>query len=77
MKQLKTSKKFFIQKAIGWALREYAKTTPDVVWKYVQTNELAPLSKREAIKHIQYLYGIKNKKQAKLYHRDHRSSIVI
>ncbi|MCV5062626.1 DNA alkylation repair protein, partial [Escherichia coli] len=50
--QLHSSKEFFIQKAIGWVLREYAKTNPDVVWEYVQNNELAPLSKREAIKHI-------------------------
>ncbi|MEY8350669.1 DNA alkylation repair protein [Bacillus cereus] len=50
--QLKSSKEFFIQKAIGWVLREYAKTSPNVVWEYVQNNELAPLSKREAIKHI-------------------------
>ncbi|MGZ9784567.1 DNA alkylation repair protein [Bacillus mycoides] len=50
--QLKSSKEFFIQKAIGWVLREYAKTSPDAVWEYVQNHELAPLSKREAIKHI-------------------------
>lgn len=50
--QLKSSKEFFIQKAIGWVLREYAKTNPQVVWEYVQNNELASLSKREAIKHI-------------------------
>ncbi|MBJ8030511.1 DNA alkylation repair protein [Bacillus cereus group sp. N21] len=50
--QLKSSKEFFTQKAIGWVLREYAKTSPDVVWEYVQNHELAPLSKREAIKHI-------------------------
>ncbi|WP_243525009.1 DNA alkylation repair protein [Bacillus pseudomycoides] len=50
--QLKSSKEFFIQKAIGWVLREYAKTSPNVVWEYTQNNALAPLSKREAIKHI-------------------------
>ncbi|KEK25144.1 DNA alkylation repair protein [Bacillus gaemokensis] len=50
--QLNSSKEFFIQKAIGWVLREYAKKSPNVVWEYVQNNELAPLSKREAIKHI-------------------------
>ncbi|PEI85854.1 DNA alkylation repair protein [Bacillus pseudomycoides] len=50
--QLKSSKEFFIQKAIGWVLREYAKSSPDIVWEYVQNHELAPLSKREAIKHI-------------------------
>lgn len=50
--ELSRSKEFFIQKAIGWALREYAKTNPEGVWEFVQTNHLAPLSKREAIKHI-------------------------
>ena len=38
------------------------KTKPDVVWEYVQNNELAPLSKREAIKHIKENYGINNEK---------------
>ena len=38
--QLHSSKEFFIQKAIGWVLR-IRKTSPDVVWEYVQNNELA------------------------------------
>ncbi|MFM2225157.1 MAG: hypothetical protein RJA07_1359 [Bacteroidota bacterium] len=46
------SKEFFIQKAIGWALREYAYTNSDFVIDFVQTNDLANLSKREAIKNI-------------------------
>lgn len=46
------SKEFFIQKAIGWVLREYAKTNPEVVRQFVHNNELAALSKREALKHI-------------------------
>lgn len=49
---LSGSKEFFIQKAIGWALREYSKTNPDWVLKFVQSYELAPLSKREALKRI-------------------------
>lgn len=52
IEQLRHSKEFFVQKAIGWVLREYAKTRPNVVWEYVQSTELAPLSKREALKHI-------------------------
>ena len=31
IKQHSDSKEFFIQKAIGWALREYAKTNSEVV----------------------------------------------
>lgn len=44
------SKEFFIQKAIGWALREYSKTDATAVTHFVQTTNLAPLSQREALK---------------------------
>ncbi len=49
-----SSKEFFLRKAIGWALREYSKTAPDVVREYVvaHANELSPLSQREALKVI-------------------------
>jgi 3-methyladenine DNA glycosylase AlkD len=45
---------FFLRKAIGWALREYAKAEPEAVRKYVEANEsrLSGLSKREAQKHV-------------------------
>ncbi|MEU9735315.1 DNA alkylation repair protein [Streptomyces sp. NPDC048002] len=45
---------FFIRKAIGWALREYAKTDPEAVRAFVAREEgrLAPLSVREALKNI-------------------------
>jgi 3-methyladenine DNA glycosylase AlkD len=49
---LNTSKEFFIQKAIGWALRQYARTDADWVRDFVEANSLMPLSKREALKHI-------------------------
>jgi 3-methyladenine DNA glycosylase AlkD len=49
---LTSSKEFFIQKAIGWMLREYGKTDAAWVVNFVNKNELAPLSKREAIKHL-------------------------
>lgn len=52
IKQCAHSKEFFIQKAIGWALREYAKTNPDSVRKFVNHHPLAPLSKREALRRI-------------------------
>jgi len=44
---------FFIRKAIGWALREYSKTQPDAVRRYVREHEteLSPLSRREALKY--------------------------
>jgi len=51
-KQLSVSKEFFIRKAIGWALREYSKTNPEEIIKFVSENELSPLSKREALRKI-------------------------
>lgn len=44
---------FFLRKAIGWALREYAKTDPAWVRAFVaQHPDLSPLSRREALKHL-------------------------
>ncbi len=51
------SKEFFIQKAIGWALRQYAYTDADYVRTFVETHTLAPLSKREALKNMVKLMG--------------------
>ena len=47
-------KDFFIRKAIGWALREYAKTNPDFTLKFVENHKdlLSNLSIREALKHF-------------------------
>lgn len=46
-------KEFFIRKAIGWALRQYAKHKPKEVKRFVELNKdkLSPLSVREALKH--------------------------
>jgi 3-methyladenine DNA glycosylase AlkD len=46
------STEFFIQKAIGWSLRQHAYTDAALVKKFVDTNALKPLSKREALKHF-------------------------
>ncbi len=46
------SKEFIIQKAIGWALREYAKVNPNSVLKFVSNNSLSTLSRKEALKHL-------------------------
>lgn len=43
---------FFVRKAIGWALRDAARTDPDWVRDFVATHELSPLSRREALKHL-------------------------
>ena len=48
------SREFFLQKAIGWALRQYAWTDPAEIKRYVQLNQerLSTLSRREALKNL-------------------------
>lgn len=48
----KESKEFFIQKAIGWALRDYSRYNPSGVMNYVNATNLKPLSQREALRNI-------------------------
>jgi len=45
---------FFLRKGIGWALREHAKTDPEWVRSYIDSNttRISQLSRREALKHI-------------------------
>jgi 3-methyladenine DNA glycosylase AlkD len=47
-------REFFIRKAIGWALREYAKTNPDWVGRFAGRHEagLSALSRREARRNL-------------------------
>lgn len=52
IKHLSGSKEFFIRKAIGWILREYAKTNPQWVIDFVGKHEISPLSKREVLKYL-------------------------
>lgn len=49
-----TESDFFLRKAIGWSLREYAKTDPTWVRAFVASHhgELSGLSQREALKHL-------------------------
>jgi 3-methyladenine DNA glycosylase AlkD len=44
------AKEFFINKAIGWALRDYGRTNPEWVINFVEIANLHPLSEREALK---------------------------
>jgi len=46
----KHSTEFFIQKAIGWALRDYSRFNPNGIREYVNATNLKPLSKREALR---------------------------
>ena len=44
------SKEFFINKAIGWVLREYSRTNPKWVIEFVNKTALNSLSKKEALR---------------------------
>ncbi|MDO4916438.1 MAG: DNA alkylation repair protein [Rothia sp. (in: high G+C Gram-positive bacteria)] len=48
------SREFFINKAIGWSLRDYSKTNPQWVRDFLQkySSQMAPLSIREASKYV-------------------------
>jgi 3-methyladenine DNA glycosylase AlkD len=46
------SGEFFIDKAIGWALREYAKTAPGWVRDFLETQEVSALTRREGSKYL-------------------------
>jgi 3-methyladenine DNA glycosylase AlkD len=46
------SKEFFLQKGAGWALRQYARTDLEAVIRFVEATRLAPLTRREALKHL-------------------------
>ena len=47
-------REFFIRKALGWALRQHARTDPDWVRAFVADHEdrLSGLARREALKHL-------------------------
>lgn len=51
-RQFAGEKLFIIKKAIGLALRQYARTRPEAVRKFVKNNTLQPLSIRQAMKHF-------------------------
>lgn len=48
------SSEFFINKAIGWALRDYSKTNPAWVRKFIENHisDMAPLSIKEGSKYL-------------------------
>jgi 3-methyladenine DNA glycosylase AlkD len=50
---LRKEREFFIKKAIGWALRQYARIEPDKVINFVKNNDLSALSAKEALKNIE------------------------
>lgn len=50
--EVKDSDEFFIKKAIGWALREYSKTKPELVLEFIKNTNLKSLSKTEGLKYL-------------------------
>ncbi len=46
------TKEFFVDKAIGWVLREYSKTSPEFVREFIGKYKLSALSVRECSKYI-------------------------
>ena len=50
--QLKYIDEFFIQKAIGWALREYSKIDGAIITEFINNNQMSALAEREALKRI-------------------------
>ena len=50
IKEQATSEEFFIQKAIGWALRQYSYTDAAFVRSFVEETPLSALSRKEALK---------------------------
>ena len=46
------SKEFFIQKALGWSLRQYSKFNADAVRNFVDAHQLSTVSLREAKKYL-------------------------
>ena len=47
------SKEFFINKAIGWSLRQYSRVDEEAVRSFVAETPLQPLSAREALKWLE------------------------
>ena len=47
-------REFFVQKAMGWVLRDYARTDPGEVRRYVAANgsSLSRLTRRETLKSL-------------------------
>lgn len=57
----KDSDEFFVQKAIGWSLREYSKSNPESVMDFIENTTLKPLSRREGLKHMKKSRAMYNK----------------
>ena len=52
IEQMKSNKEFFIQKAIGWSLRQLSKYNPERVGQIIERQNLSGLARREASKYL-------------------------
>jgi len=53
------AREFFVAKAVGWALRTYARQDPAAVLAFVAEHpQLSPLARREARRHLGHLGGV-------------------
>ncbi|MBL7792114.1 MAG: DNA alkylation repair protein [Saprospiraceae bacterium] len=52
IRRRRDSKEFFVNKAAGWALRQYARVAPDIVKAFVNDTDLSALTYREAVRHL-------------------------
>lgn len=52
IRKFQSNNEFFIQKAIGWSLRQYSKYKPEKVRDFLAENKLSNLATREASKYI-------------------------
>lgn len=50
--QVSSSDQFFLQKASGWALRQYSKVNPEAVTSFVNSSTLSNLTRKEALRLI-------------------------
>lgn len=50
IRENQANNEFFIQKAIGWVLREYSKTNPDAVIAFIEQQNITGLARREGVK---------------------------
>jgi 3-methyladenine DNA glycosylase AlkD len=50
IRENQSDKEFFIQKAIGWVLREYSKTDAESVVRFIEKERIEGLAKREGLK---------------------------
>jgi 3-methyladenine DNA glycosylase AlkD/uncharacterized protein (DUF952 family) len=67
------SKEFFINKAIGWALRTYSRTDASATVEFVNNTALSNLSRKEALKWLERKAAEQREKQT-IYHITQRQA---